>query len=74
MVTYFQICSKVICIPEVIVELKACGLCGTDISILRHGSSGDLLVTPENPFYLGHECSGMVASVGKDVDNLKVGE
>ncbi len=54
---------------EVLVELKATGLCHTDLFTL----SGD---DPEGlfPSILGHEGAGVVVDVGKDVSSLKVGD
>ncbi len=53
---------------EVIVELGACGICGTDRAIFR----GD---TPQEfPIVLGHEYSGTVVGVGPEVQLLSVGQ
>ncbi len=53
---------------EVIVELGACGICGTDRAIFR----GD---TPQEfPVVLGHEYSGTVVAVGSEVETLSVGQ
>jgi 2-desacetyl-2-hydroxyethyl bacteriochlorophyllide A dehydrogenase len=43
----------------VVIEVDACGICGTDLEILR-GRSYD----PELPFVLGHEPVGRVVEVG----------
>lgn len=50
---------------DVRVEIKACGLCGTDIQFLRNKNE----YTP-----LGHEISGVVVEVGSDVHNVFVGD
>ena len=53
---------------EVIVELGACGICGTDRAIFR----GD---TPQEfPIVLGHEYSGTVVALGSEVQTLSEGE
>jgi 2-desacetyl-2-hydroxyethyl bacteriochlorophyllide A dehydrogenase len=53
---------------EVIVELGACGICGTDRAIFR----GD---TPQEfPIVLGHEFSGTVVAAGSEVQTLSVGQ
>lgn len=52
---------------EVLVKVKACGICGTDLHI-QEGQEGVLPVTP------GHEFSGVVVAVGSGVDNVEVGE
>ncbi|MGE5157978.1 MAG: alcohol dehydrogenase AdhP [Gemmatimonas sp.] len=55
---------------EVLVKVKACGVCHTDL----HAASGDWPVKPTPPFIPGHEAAGIVAAVGPDVTNLKVGD
>ena len=54
---------------EVLVEIKATGICHTDAFTL----SGD---DPEGAFpaILGHEGAGIVREVGKDVTSLEVGD
>lgn len=56
---------------EVLVEVKACGVCGTDIHIYS-GDEGAAACTP--PTILGHEFSGVIAEVGEAVTTLKVGD
>jgi 2-desacetyl-2-hydroxyethyl bacteriochlorophyllide A dehydrogenase len=55
-------------VGEVVVEVAACGICGTDRSIFR----GDYEVEP--PVVLGHEYAGTVIEVGANVDTLVVGQ
>lgn len=52
---------------DILVEMKACGLCGTDIEKMqgRYVASQPVL---------GHEASGIAADVGADVDSFKVGD
>jgi propanol-preferring alcohol dehydrogenase len=54
---------------EVLVKVKACGVCHTDL----HAASGDWPVKPTPPFIPGHEAAGIVAAVGPGVTDLKVG-
>lgn len=61
-------------IPEVIpgsvlVKVKACAICGSDLRILGDGNSR---ISP--PHTLGHEISGEIIKVGKGVDGYKVGD
>lgn len=56
---------------DVLVKNKACGVCGTDVHIYL-GEKGSADVTP--PVVLGHEYSGIVEEIGKDVSNVKVGD
>lgn len=45
---------------EVLVQVRACGLCGTDVHIAREGT----VRTAYAPITLGHEPAGTVARVG----------
>jgi D-arabinose 1-dehydrogenase-like Zn-dependent alcohol dehydrogenase len=53
----------------VLVQTKACGICGTDLHI-RDGWG----YTPELPFIMGHEPAGVVAAVGDRVARFKPGD
>lgn len=57
-------------VNEVLVDIKACGICGSDIHIVFEG------ITPTGflPIILGHEPSGVIAEVGDNVSNLKPGD
>lgn len=52
---------------EILVKVKACGLCSTDVwkAMYHEAKPGSVL---------GHEVSGEVAKVGSDVANFKVGD
>jgi 2-desacetyl-2-hydroxyethyl bacteriochlorophyllide A dehydrogenase len=52
---------------DVVVEVAACGLCGTDLHILQGEFAPSLPVVP------GHEFAGTVAAVGSEVTGLAVG-
>lgn len=56
---------------EVKIEVAWCGLCGTDIHKFQ-GRNGASVVIP--PIILGHECSGVVVSVGSKCKNFKPGD
>lgn len=56
---------------DVLIQVKACGICGTDVHIYE-GDKGAAEVTP--PTILGHEFSGVVTEVGAAVTNVKVGD
>jgi L-iditol 2-dehydrogenase len=57
---------------QVLVEVAAVGVCGSDVHYYRHGRIGDFVV--DAPMILGHELSGRIAAVGADVDPARVGE
>lgn len=46
------------------------GICGSDVHYLVNGRIGDFVV--RKPMIIGHESSGVVAKIGKDVKTLKV--
>lgn len=54
---------------EVKIKVKAAGICGSDV----HGYQG---ITGRRipPMIMGHELSGIISEVGKDVETLKVGD
>jgi propanol-preferring alcohol dehydrogenase len=55
---------------EILVKLRACGVCGTDL----HAVNGDWPVKPKLPLIPGHEGTGHVAAVGPGVTYLKEGD
>lgn len=56
---------------DVLIQVKACGVCGTDVHIYE-GDKGAAEVTP--PTILGHEFSGVIREVGSQVKNYKAGD
>ena len=57
---------------EVLVEVAAVGVCGSDTHYYRHGRIGDFVVT--SPLILGHELSGRIVAVGEEVPESRIGE
>jgi alcohol dehydrogenase, propanol-preferring len=55
---------------EVLVQVEAVGLCGSDIHIVFEG----VTPTPFKPITLGHEPSGMVALTGSRVEGWEEGD
>ncbi|TGA87449.1 zinc-dependent alcohol dehydrogenase family protein [Streptomyces sp. MZ04] len=53
---------------QVVVEVAACGLCGTDLHILQGEFAPTLPVVP------GHEFAGEVVGLGSEVTELAVGD
>ncbi len=57
---------------EVLVNVKAVGICSSDVSYYLKGSCGMGMVN--FPHVLGHECSGIIVAVGNKVKNYCVGQ
>jgi len=51
---------------EILVEMKACGICGTDVM--------EWYRIRKAPRVLGHEMAGEIAEVGGDVKDFKIGD
>ena len=56
---------------DVVVKVKACGICGSDLSYIKIGGimRKEGGVTP-----IGHEAAGEIMAVGKDVQGVSVGQ
>ncbi|MFE1883805.1 zinc-dependent alcohol dehydrogenase [Streptomyces diastatochromogenes] len=61
---------------DVLVKIRACGICGTDVTFLHMGGmparahlGGELV-----PVALGHEPAGEIVEVGAEVTELKAGD
>jgi len=57
---------------DVLLEMDCVGICGSDVHYLTKGRIGDFIVTA--PMVIGHEASGIVAKLGKNVNTLAVGD
>ncbi|XP_063245092.1 sorbitol dehydrogenase-like [Bacillus rossius redtenbacheri] len=57
---------------EVLLQMACVGICGSDVHYLVKGRCADFVV--KEPMIMGHEASGIVAKLGKNVKNLKVGD
>jgi L-iditol 2-dehydrogenase len=57
---------------QVVVEVGAVGICGSDVHYYEHGRIGDFVV--EAPMIIGHEAAGTVIAVGDGVDETRVGQ
>ena len=53
---------------EVLVKVKACGICGSDIDRVENGGVHFL------PIIIGHEFSGIVVGTGSLVKNISLGD
>lgn len=56
---------------EVLIQVMACGVCGSDVHIYE-GDQGSASTVP--PQIQGHEFSGVVVEVGSEVSSCKVGD
>ena len=61
---------------EILVEVRACGICGSDLHTYRYGVFEDLGVplAGRDGRVMGHEFAGVVAEVGAGVSGIKVGD
>jgi L-iditol 2-dehydrogenase len=55
---------------EVKIEVKAAGVCGSDIHIW----DGDIKIPLKPPVIIGHEFSGVIADIGDGVRGFEVGQ
>ncbi|MDX1681296.1 MAG: NAD(P)-dependent alcohol dehydrogenase [Akkermansiaceae bacterium] len=57
---------------EVLVGMRAAGICGSDLHYHAHGRCGNFV--PTRPFILGHEFAGEIVAVGEGVEESRIGE
>lgn len=57
---------------EVVLRVEWGGICGSDLSYVRHGSSGTAVL--QEPMVLGHEIAGVVAAIGPGVAGVEIGQ
>ena len=61
---------------EVLLKVKACGVCGSDIHFYETDKDGYILYPglTKFPTTTGHEFSGEIVEVGKEVEGFQVGD
>ena len=59
---------------EVLIQVKAVGICGTDLHIYDWAENIVREYKPKLPLVMGHEFAGTVVDVGPQVENLKAGD
>jgi 2-desacetyl-2-hydroxyethyl bacteriochlorophyllide A dehydrogenase len=60
---------------EVLLRVRACGICGSDLHTYRHGMFEEVLGLPvETGRILGHEFSAEIAEIRGNVADFKVGD
>ncbi|XP_042899721.1 sorbitol dehydrogenase isoform X1 [Parasteatoda tepidariorum] len=57
---------------EVLLEMQSVGICGSDVHYWKNGRIGDFIV--KEPMIVGHESSGKVVKIGKNVHHLREGD
>ena len=57
---------------DVLIRIRAVGVCGSDVSYFRNGRTGVGAI--RFPHILGHECAGVVEAAGSRVRTLKAGD
>ena len=57
---------------EVLIRVKAVGVCGSDVHYYTHGRIGPFVV--ERPMILGHEMAGIIEAIGAEVPKERIGE
>jgi L-iditol 2-dehydrogenase len=57
---------------DVLLRIIRAGICGSDLHYYTQGRIGDQIV--RFPFCIGHECSAVVADVGRQVKRFKPGD
>jgi L-iditol 2-dehydrogenase len=61
--------TKPYCLDDILIRIKVCGICGSDV----HGCTGK---TGRRipPVIMGHEASGIIEKLGKNVKDFETGE
>lgn len=61
---------------ELLIKVKACGICGSDVHMFEMDADGYMLYPglTRLPVVIGHEFSGEVIQVGGDVADFKAGD
>ena len=57
---------------QVLIHVRATGICGSDLHLWHRGAIGPLIV--DNAHILGHEAAGVVLATGSAVAHLKPGD
>ena len=65
-----EIAQPQITSDEVLLNVRSAFLCGTDVRMYGNGHKN---VNADSPLVLGHEVSGIIAQVGKDVAGYEEG-
>ncbi|WP_163322542.1 galactitol-1-phosphate 5-dehydrogenase [Draconibacterium mangrovi] len=66
---YKEVAEPVPAPNEVLVKVKACGICGSDV----HGMDGST-GRRKPPIIMGHEASGVITALGSEVSGWNIGD
>ena len=73
-VRYEDVPDPVLESGDILLRIKACGICGSDLHTYRHGLFEDLGVVVGNGRVMGHEFSGEIASIDDEQSDFKIGD
>ena len=73
-IRFEEIAKPVLTEKGILLRVKACGICGSDLHMYNHGLFEDLGVPVETGRVLGHEFSGEVAEIRGEVAGIKEGD
>jgi 2-desacetyl-2-hydroxyethyl bacteriochlorophyllide A dehydrogenase len=59
---------------EVLIKVKYCGICGTDVAFYFANMPYLDIGEQKYPFIAGHEWSGEIVNIGRNVKSLKIGD
>jgi len=61
---------------DVLIRVKACGICGSDVHMYQQDKDGYMLYPGlvKLPCITGHELSGVIERVGREVKDFKMGD
>ena len=65
-----QVAERRLAANEVRIQVEATGICGSDLHIFHD----EIKIPIQIPVVVGHEFSGRVSEVGKQVEQVRVGE
>jgi scyllo-inosose 3-dehydrogenase len=61
---------------DVLIQVKACGICGSDLHFIEPDADGYMIYPGHTRMniVLGHELSGVVVETGREVEDIHVGD
>jgi 2-desacetyl-2-hydroxyethyl bacteriochlorophyllide A dehydrogenase len=71
---YTEIEKPKIANDEVLIKVKYCGICGTDVALYFGDMPYINAGMQKYPFIPGHEWSGEIVEIGNEIKNFKIGD